>query len=126
MRLQLERVYGLLIHHASDLSGAQGASLLDALRDLQNKELVEKLGVSVYDARELDAVLEMFTLDIVQLPLNIFDQQLHRSDHLTELSKKILKFTLAQRRVAPSLELGAELAMTYPLQLPSTPGSTRR
>jgi aryl-alcohol dehydrogenase-like predicted oxidoreductase len=44
--------------------------------------------VSVYNARELDAVLDVFEPEIVQAPLNALDQRLAASGHLARLKRQ--------------------------------------
>jgi aryl-alcohol dehydrogenase-like predicted oxidoreductase len=91
-RLSLERlrqpaVYGLLVHQAQDLLAAGGERLMAALADLKARGLVEKIGVSVYDQGELDAVLARFSIDIVQLPFSVLDQRLLESGALARLKR---------------------------------------
>lgn len=83
--LSVNKVYGLLIHHANDILTNNGNQLIDAMRTLQSNGQIEKLGISIYDEQQLDAVLEKFKPDIVQLPLNILDQRLLISGHISNL-----------------------------------------
>lgn len=80
--------YGLLIHNADDLLSENGYLLFNKMNDLKQKGLVEKIGVSVYTALQIDKILENFQIDIVQLPINIFDQRLLISGHLSKLKKR--------------------------------------
>jgi aryl-alcohol dehydrogenase-like predicted oxidoreductase len=83
--LRAASVYGLLIHHADDLL-AEGADLLmDWMIELKRRGLVKKVGVSVYNANQIDRVLERFTIDLIQLPVNVLDQRLLLSGHLARL-----------------------------------------
>jgi aryl-alcohol dehydrogenase-like predicted oxidoreductase len=84
-RLRADHVYGLLIHGSRDLLGPGGAELWAALASLQQSGAVGKIGVSVYTAQELDALLERHPLRLVQVPLSAFDQRLVRSGHLARL-----------------------------------------
>ena len=70
-KLNLPSVYGLLVHDTRDLSPAVVKELLIA----KDVGLVKKIGVSVYSPMELFTVLKIFTPDIVQIPLNVFDQR---------------------------------------------------
>jgi aryl-alcohol dehydrogenase-like predicted oxidoreductase len=87
-RLSCARIYGLLAHHANDLLVPGGKRLLHAMSDLRQQGRVEKIGVSVYDGEQLDAVLNVFTPDIVQLPLSVLDQRMLVDGHLERLSEK--------------------------------------
>ena len=85
-RMGVNRVSGLLLHHCADALAPGGEALLQEMLALQRAGLVERIGVSVYDAAELDAVMKLFTPQIVQLPLSIVDQRLARSGHLAKLA----------------------------------------
>lgn len=85
-RLRQDRLYAMLLHRADDLLQADGPEVLASLVAVKNEGLVERIGISVYRAEELDAVLSIFTPDIVQLPINILDQRLIRSGHIRKLA----------------------------------------
>jgi aryl-alcohol dehydrogenase-like predicted oxidoreductase len=84
-RMRIPAVYGLLIHHVDDVLVEGGSHLIETMTDLQQRGLVRKIGVSVYTAEEIDRTLEKFKFDLIQVPINIFDQRLLRSGHLSKL-----------------------------------------
>ena len=84
-RLRLSSVYGLLLHRPSDLLGQHGKVLLRTVQELQDKGLVEKLGVSVYSPTELEPLLKLAKWDLVQAPLNLIDRRLQTSGWLQRL-----------------------------------------
>jgi len=79
--------YGLLIYNADDLLAKNGYLLMERLQNLKQRGLIEKIGVSVYTGDQIDGVLGKFQVDIVQLPINVFDQRLIQSGHLLKLNK---------------------------------------
>lgn len=81
-RLRARSIYGLLAHEADDLLGPHGGELWDGLSALKNAGLVEKIGVSAYSGEQVEALVSSFALDIVQIPLNLFDQRLVSGGHL--------------------------------------------
>lgn len=85
-RLRLPSVYGLLAHHANDLLDPGGELLIDALHSLREEGRVSCIGVSVYDGAQIEALLERFTPDLVQLPLSVFDQRLINDGSLKRLA----------------------------------------
>ncbi len=87
-RLRQKSIYGLLVHHADDLLCEGGKRLFDAMLLLQKKGLVEKIGVSVYTGSQIDRILDTFEIDMIQVPLNVFDQRLVRSGHLAALKRR--------------------------------------
>lgn len=86
-KLNREQIYGFLIHNANDLLLPGGKQLVVAMEELKARGKVKKVGVSVYDGTQIDAVLNVFLPDIVQLPLNVFDQRLLKSGHLSRLNE---------------------------------------
>jgi aryl-alcohol dehydrogenase-like predicted oxidoreductase len=84
-RLRCRRVYALLAHHANDLLAAGGDRLWDAMRVAQVQGRAAKLGVSVYDPGQLEAVLSRYPIEIVQLPFNVYDQRFSRTGLLERL-----------------------------------------
>lgn len=78
----------VLVHHGRSLLTPGGRSLLDALIELRTGGTIGKLGVSVYDPDEMARLLELFTPDLVQLPLNVLDQRFIASGMLRRLSDR--------------------------------------
>lgn len=87
-RLRQSAVSGLLVHWVGDVLADGGERLWDTLAGLRDEGLTEKIGVSVYTAEEIDAVLSRFDIELVQLPLNVFDQRLVRSGHMQMLHER--------------------------------------
>ena len=83
--LQRRRLYGLMLHRCDDLLSEQGHELYETLRRIKAEGLVKKIGVSVYNPRQLDYVLEHFAVDLVQLPLNLLDQRMIAGGQLARL-----------------------------------------
>jgi aryl-alcohol dehydrogenase-like predicted oxidoreductase len=65
----------LLLHAPADLSKPGGQYLEDWLLGLRERGLVQRIGVSIYTAEDLERVNQKL-LDVVQLPLSLFDQRL--------------------------------------------------
>ncbi len=84
-RLGVSSLYGLLLHRPLELLGDQGTALRRALKDLREEGTVKKIGVSVYDPSDLDAIVPAFPPDVVQLPYNIVDRRMERSGWLGKL-----------------------------------------
>lgn len=83
-RLQAHKLDGFLLHRASDLLAPDGKALLDWLEGLRERGLVERIGVSIYDAYELEG-LPLDRLQLVQLPLSVYDQRLIRDGTVSRL-----------------------------------------
>lgn len=86
-RMNQNSVYGLLIHDANDLLKPGGGKLVETLNQLKSDGRVTKIGVSVYTPEQIDKLLAMFTPDLIQVPLNVFDQRLVSGGHLERLRR---------------------------------------
>lgn len=84
-KLRKENIYGLLVHDACDLLVPGGAALASLLGDLRRQGYVEKIGASIYDGAQIDRITAIVKPDIFQVPLNILDQRLLESGHLSKL-----------------------------------------
>lgn len=73
-RLGVKRLSGLMLHRTDDL--LRHPALARAMLRLKAEGITQKIGVSVYDPQELDAVHRLMPLDIVQAPLNVFDRRI--------------------------------------------------
>lgn len=85
INLKRDFVYGLLVHDAADLIEEKSDHVYQALSELKQKGLVKKIGVSVYEQEQAEKILDRFDIDLIQLPVNIFDQRLVRSGFLKKL-----------------------------------------
>ena len=86
-RLRRPRVYGVLIHHCSDLLGNASDAVYNGMCAAKDAGLVEKIGVSVYSGEQAFDTLAKYDLDIVQVPINVFDQRLLASGHLIAMKE---------------------------------------
>jgi aryl-alcohol dehydrogenase-like predicted oxidoreductase len=84
-RLQVDRPYGLLIHHATDLGKPGWEHLVDAIAEARSRGWVDRVGASVYNNDELELVESRFVPGIVQGPFNVLDTRLVSSKCFSRL-----------------------------------------
>jgi aryl-alcohol dehydrogenase-like predicted oxidoreductase len=75
-RLNQSRIYAVMLHRAEVLLGDQGREVVRELQKLKDQGIVSKVGISIYSPEILMAVSGIVELDIIQVPFNIFDQQI--------------------------------------------------
>ena len=75
LRLGVTRISALLLHRPDQLLESNGVEIWKALQDLKQKNIVKKIGFSVYDCNQLDALWDSFQPNIVQMPYNLLDQR---------------------------------------------------
>lgn len=86
-KLNLSNLYAVLFHNTADLLSDLGSNLMNAATKIKGAGLVKKVGISVYDPMELHEVYSKFKVDLVQLPLNLFDRRFEESGWLKRLHK---------------------------------------
>ena len=87
-RLRLPRLYGLLAHDANDLLGTTGDAIWQAMQELRADQRVIRIGASVYNGGQIDALLQRYPIDLLQLPMSLLDQRLIQSGHLDRLAER--------------------------------------
>ena len=83
--LKVNSIDSILLHSADDLRGKEGGALKKWLIKLKERGLVRRIGISIYEASDLRDI-DKAILDLVQLPLSIYDQRLLRDGTIDELS----------------------------------------
>lgn len=86
--LNKEYIYGFLDHNAHNLLGPDGRKFFKSLETLKSQGVIKKIGASVYNANEINKIMQMGDIDIVQIPLNILDQRLINSGTIDALRRR--------------------------------------
>ena len=86
-RLGQETTYGLLVHDCNNLFLPGGEDLLKTMSKLKDEGFIKKIGVSIYDGSQIDTILDNYSIDLIQLPVNILDQRLLDGGQLKRLKK---------------------------------------
>lgn len=65
----------ILFHNAEEFIENYSNEVNEKIIQIKENNLIKKIGVSVYDTSELEEILEIFRPDVIQFPLNPFDQR---------------------------------------------------
>ena len=87
-KLKLKSLYAILLHRPSQLTDQNGIDIYKALQGLKADGLVQKIGISIYQPRELDEVFSVGEFDLVQSPLSVLDRRLITSGWLDRLADR--------------------------------------
>jgi len=87
-RLRMSSVYGLLVHEPDSMCGEGSGDFSDDLNRFKSKGLVTKIGISVYHQYQVENVLAHHRIDILQVPVNLFDQRLIKSGLLQDVKAR--------------------------------------
>lgn len=87
--LGVSKLAGVLFHRLADLVDPRCGAAVEILEQAREDGVVERIGVSIYDADDLQLALRVFPrLDLIQLPGNIIDHELLDSSAVAELRSR--------------------------------------
>ncbi|MDC0255703.1 aldo/keto reductase [Bacteriovoracales bacterium] len=86
--LKIDKFDTLLLHSGKDILKKGGKALPEFLESVKSQGIVRKIGVSVYEEEEIEKVIGVFRPDVIQLPINFFDQRLLKTGTLQDLKEK--------------------------------------
>ena len=86
-KLKIKKIYGVLIHNYKDLLGKHGKNYLFSLRELKRKNIIKKIGISIYEPQEIKKIWKFWKPDIIQVPLNPIDNRILDSGWVNILKK---------------------------------------
>lgn len=84
-RLRVPRLGGLMLHAPDDLLGPHGSDLARGLQRARDMGLAERIGLSVYSPEQLAALVDRLPVEILQIPLNVFDRRFVETGWLDRL-----------------------------------------
>ena len=86
-RLEQESLYCYMVHDFNDIVNNCNVINKNFLK-FKDEGLIKKIGVSIYDKSQIIFLLKNFDFDLIQIPINIFDQRLLMDDILVDLKKR--------------------------------------
>jgi len=109
--------YAVLAHNADDYTS--DPDFMSGLFRAKDSIGIKKIGVSIYNSEEIEAVMARFKPDIIQLPLNILDTRLVRSGTLEMLKEQDVEihvrsiflqglFYLSQKEIEQYIPMASE------------------
>ena len=84
-KLNIKKLEALLLHRPQEILGDNGNLIIKGLNDLKENNLVDKIGVSIYNPSEIQPLFKKYKFQIVQTPLNILDRRIIESGWLKKL-----------------------------------------
>lgn len=92
MHLQRDEIDVLLFHQADNLiTHPKKKQLFKQLQILKSQNVVKKIGVSVYSPEQLQTIADNFSIEVAQVPINIFDQRFISKDIINLCQEKQIK-----------------------------------
>ena len=93
LKLNISKFECLMMHDENELLTKKGLSKFNELLLINKKKFIFKnIGVSIYSLNTVNAILDNnIKVDIVQLPMNVFDQKFSNIKILEKLKKRKIK-----------------------------------
>ena len=86
--MDYKKFWAILFHDSGFLKSNKKEIIISAIQNLKSKKFCNKIGVSVYEKKDIDMHLKNWTPDIIELPYSVFDIRLS-DNFLKKLKKKI-------------------------------------
>jgi aryl-alcohol dehydrogenase-like predicted oxidoreductase len=112
-RLEKPILSALLIHAPEELRGPNGPNLIKGLIKARKSGITEKVGVSIYEPKDLDWISELLEFEVVQSPLSVFDRRLVTSGWLTQLKTRGIEVHVRSVFLQGSLLAGSKALPGY-------------
>ena len=86
IKLRVQTLAGVLVHNTDFLYSKGTKKYIKALSKAKHLGLIHKFGFSIYDTQDLTNVTNLCDPDIVQVPLNVFNQEFITCPIIEEIS----------------------------------------
>lgn len=86
-----KKFYGVLLQNADILLSSKSSIIYKTLQDLKKKRKISKIGISIYNFKILEKILDQFKIDFIQVPFNVFDRRILNKKILKKIKKKGVK-----------------------------------
>lgn len=87
-KLNRKTLYGVLIHNPKQLKKYHYQSINKVINNLKKNGVIKKFGISIYNSKDLSKILKKISIDIIQIPINLFDRRMEKSGWLKKLKHK--------------------------------------
>ena len=85
---KIKKYEAILLHNSNDLTTVHSDKLNSILNNLLKKKITKKIGVSIYNPKELSFIFKQIKPQIIQTPFNIFDKKIIENKFLKKIKKE--------------------------------------
>lgn len=71
--------YGVTLRKPDLLLKKNGKLVYNFLKELKEKKIIKKIGISIYKTNKLKKIINLFQIDYIQLPLNIVNKTVYQA-----------------------------------------------
>ena len=84
----MKSLYGVLIHNPKQLKKYHYEATNKIFKNFKEAGIIKKFGISVYNPKDLNEIIKHLPIDIIQVPINLFDRRMEKSGWLKKLKHK--------------------------------------
>ena len=90
-KLNISNFENFFIHNFDELNKSEANKVLMLLNSFKSLNYIRNVGISLYEKKSLKNITNFKSLDIIQVPINIFDRNFISKEILTNLKKNNVK-----------------------------------
>lgn len=84
--IDAKKIFSFSFHNPKNLNSKRGYEIYNEILKLKKKRLINKIGISLNSLEEFE-ILKKYKFDLIQVPLNIFDQRFAKKRILAYLQR---------------------------------------
>ena len=88
---KIKKIYCIMLHNPDELI-KKNQDVYKKLIELKNNKICKYIGISLYNFNIFETIIKKYNFDVVQAPLNIFDQTILNKNKIKQLKKKKIIF----------------------------------
>jgi len=86
-QLKISKLYSIMLHNEFDFKYLKKKKISNYLIELKKKNLIKKIGISIYNFKKIRFFLKNSPIDLIQVPLNVFDRRILQKSLLKIIKK---------------------------------------
>ena len=89
MKKKYNSCYGVTIRRPNLLLKTKGKKIFHLLNQLKKNKKISKIGITIYDTKNLNSIIKKFKIDFIQLPYNFLNYEVFNKTKKLIQRKKI-------------------------------------
>tara|TARA_B000000475_G_C16002717_1_gene449533 strand:+ start:637 stop:1488 length:852 start_codon:yes stop_codon:yes gene_type:complete len=91
--MNVNKIFSFSFHNPKNLNSKRGYEIYNEILKLKKKKIISKIGISLNTLEEIE-FLKKYKFDLIQVPLNIFDQRFIKKKIINYLQKNKIKLQI--------------------------------
>jgi aryl-alcohol dehydrogenase-like predicted oxidoreductase len=87
-QLKINKLYSIMLHNEFDFKYLKNKKVSNYLIELKKKNIIKKIGISIYNFKKIKFFLKNSPIDLIQVPFNVLDRRILQKNLLKIIKKK--------------------------------------